>query len=97
MIEKAIISLRPNAAWVLIGDSYDGLDWQDPNQSKPTKEEVLQEIERLNLEQSKSDYQRKRAAEYPSFAQQFDLLYHGGYDAWKQEIDKIKTKYPKPV
>jgi hypothetical protein len=41
-------------------------------------------------------YTEKRAAEYPSFADQFDLLYHGGYDAWKAAIDVVKTKYPKP-
>ena len=42
------------------------------------------------------EYQTKRAAEYPSFAEQFDTLYHGGYDAWKATIDAIKLKYPKP-
>jgi len=41
------------------------------------------------------EYQTKRAAEYPSFAEQFDTLYHGGYDAWKATIDAIKLKYPK--
>jgi hypothetical protein len=41
-------------------------------------------------------YKYQRASEYPSFADQFDLLYHGGYDAWKTEIDKVKEKYPKP-
>ena len=41
-------------------------------------------------------YQDNRAAEYPSFADQFDTLYHGGYDAWKAQIDAIKLKYPKP-
>jgi hypothetical protein len=40
-------------------------------------------------------YKDKRAAEYPSIADQFDLLYHGGYDAWKAAIDAVKTKYPK--
>ena len=40
-------------------------------------------------------YQDKRAREYPSFADQFDTLYHGGYDAWKAQIDAIKLKYPK--
>ncbi len=42
------------------------------------------------------EYQTKRAAEYPSFADQFDTLYHGGYDAWKATIDSVKAKYPKP-
>ena len=41
-------------------------------------------------------YSQLRAIEYPSYADQFDILYHGGYDAWKAEIDKIKNKYPKP-
>lgn len=41
-------------------------------------------------------YKYQRAAEYPSFADQFDTLYHGGYDAWKAQIDAIKLKYPKP-
>lgn len=40
-------------------------------------------------------YKAKRAAEYPSFADQFDTLYHGGYDAWKTQIQAIKDKYPK--
>lgn len=40
-------------------------------------------------------YQAKRAAEYPSITEQLDTLYHGGYDAWKAEIQAIKNKYPK--
>ena len=41
-------------------------------------------------------YKELRAAEYPSLADQFDLLYHGGYDAWRSAVDVIKAKYPKP-
>ena len=40
-------------------------------------------------------YKEKRRREYPSYADQFDLLYHGGIDAWKAEIKKTKDKYPK--
>ena len=40
-------------------------------------------------------YKSQRAADYPSFADQLDLLYHGGYDAWRAAIDAVKTKYPK--
>lgn len=43
-----------------------------------------------------NEYKVNRAAEYPSFAEQFDTLYHGGYDAWKATIDSVKAKYPKP-
>ena len=41
-------------------------------------------------------YSDLRKAAYPSFADQFDLLYHGGYDAWKSAIDAVKTQFPKP-
>ena len=40
-------------------------------------------------------YAEKRASEYPSFADQFDLLFHGGMDAWKAAIQAVKDKYPK--
>lgn len=41
-------------------------------------------------------YSDLRKAAYPTFADQFDLLYHGGYDAWKAAIDAVKTQFPKP-
>lgn len=40
-------------------------------------------------------YKYKRAAEYPSIVDQLDILYHGGYDAWKAAIKAVKDKYPK--
>ena len=42
------------------------------------------------------DYQRKRAAEYPSWEDQLDKIYWNGIDAWKADIKAIKDKYPKP-
>jgi hypothetical protein len=96
MIDKALISIRPNARWVLNGDDYLGLDWLDQSQTKPTESEINAEIARLQAEYVAKEYQRNRAAEYPSFAEQFDTLYHGGYDAWKATIDSVKAKYPKP-
>lgn len=40
-------------------------------------------------------YFSQRQTEYPSFADQFDTLFHGGYDAWKSQIQAVKDKYPK--
>ena len=40
-------------------------------------------------------YSELRAAAYPSFADQFDTIFHGGLDAWKAEIQVTKNKYPK--
>lgn len=51
---------------------------------------------RLQAEADATQYQRDRAKAYPSFADQFDLLYHGGYDAWKTAVDAVKQQFPKP-
>jgi len=96
MIDLAILSLRPGAEWTLNGDTYEGLNWLDETQTKPTAEEIDAEVLRLKQEYENKEYQRLRQKEYPSFADQFDLLYHGGYDAWKSAIDFVKNKYPKP-
>jgi hypothetical protein len=95
MIDKAILSLKPNAQWVLNGDDYLGLDWLDESQTKPTEAEINAEITRLQAEYVAKEYQRQRAAEYPSIVDQLDTLYHGGYDAWKAAIQAVKDKYPK--
>ena len=42
-------------------------------------------------------YKVDRMQEYPSIQDQLDTLYHGGYDAWKAEIEAVKNKYPKPT
>jgi hypothetical protein len=53
------------------------------------------EAEALRPQPPAPTYAELRAAEYPSFADQFDLLYHGGIDSWKTAIQAIKDKYPK--
>jgi hypothetical protein len=55
------------------------------------------EVTRLNAEFADTQYSRDRAAEYPSFGEQLDYIYHNGVDAWKTNIiQPIKNKYPKP-
>jgi hypothetical protein len=96
MIDKALVSLCPNASFVINGETYEDIFWHENNEeSLPSKEEVESEIQRLQAEYDAKEYQRLRAKEYPSFADQFDLLYHGGYDAWKEAIQTIKDKYPR--
>ena len=93
---KALKSLYPGSFWSLNGDTYEGFIWNDDNiNPKPTEEELIAECIRLKVEYDAKEYQRLRAKEYPSFADQFDLLYHGGYDAWKEAIQTIKDKYPR--
>ena len=94
-ISTAILSLLPGAVFAITDNQYSTIEWND-NRTKPTEAEVNAEIARLQAEYDAKQYQRSRAAEYPSFAEQFDTLYHGGYDAWKATIDSVKAKYPKP-
>lgn len=95
MIANALLSLCPNCKWVINGDNYADIDWQDDPLLKPTETEVNAEIARLQADYDVKEYQRDRANEYPSIVDQLDTLYHGGYDAWKASIDVVKNKYPK--
>ena len=51
----------------------------------------------FEAEEKAVEYVELRAAAYPSFADQFDTIFHGGLDAWKAEIQVTKNKYPKEV
>ena len=48
------------------------------------------------LERYNSDYSSKRINEYPSMEEQLDNIFHNGVDAWKADIQAIKTAHPKP-
>ena len=96
-IHDALLSLLPeNTAFSVEDNDYTKIDIQTEGVTLPSKEEVEAEMARLQAVEDAIEYQHNRKEEYPSFADQFDLLYHGGYDAWKAAIDEIKTKYPKP-
>ena len=85
MKHEAIYALYPNV--VTIDDGAGAFDAQG--------NQVTIDMAAVNAWVNPNAYKAKRAAEYPSFADQFDLLYHGGMDAWKAAIDAVKTKYPK--
>ena len=40
-------------------------------------------------------YAEKRAAAYPSMADQLDDIYHNGVEGWKATIQAVKDTYPK--
>jgi uncharacterized small protein (DUF1192 family) len=98
MITKtdALNSLRSNAQWVLRGDD---LEWLDQNQTKPTDAEIAAEINRLEADYAAKQYQRDRAAAYPSLAEQMDMQYWdsvNGTTVWADTIAAIKQEHPKP-
>ena len=60
-----------------------------------TWEDIVQKQAELEYQEEVNEYQRQRAAEYPSYADQFDQIYHEGVDSWKASIQEVKDKYPK--
>lgn len=99
-ITKALISLYPGSQWTLNGDTYEGLDWLSGNDKpKPTQAELEAECDRLQAEWEAKQYQRDRAKEYPSLADQMDMQYWdkiNGTTTWADAIQAVKDKYPKP-
>ena len=66
-ISSAILELKPNAVWTLRGDTYDGLEWLDKNQTKPTEEEVnakISELEKNEPHRLLREERNKRLAEF---------------------------------
>lgn len=64
-----------------------------------TEEEIafkLQFDEANQLDQANQEYKFLRMQAYPTLQEQMDILYHQGFDAWKEIIKTIKDKYPKP-
>ena len=60
-----------------------------------TWSEVSAKKAELQTAYDNNEYQRKRADEYPSIADQLDDIYHNGIDGWKTTIKSTKDKYPK--
>lgn len=85
MNHKAIYKLYPTVVTI-----DDGTGAFDANGNK-----VNIDLELVNAWVDPEAYKNQRANEYPSIVDQLDTLYHGGYDAWKAEIEAIKNKYPK--
>jgi len=85
MNHKAIYLLYPTVVTIRNNEAFDAQD---------LKIEI--DIDAINAWVDPDAYKSKRASKYPSFADQFDLLYHGGMDAWKAAIDAVKQEYPKP-
>jgi len=97
-IHQAISSLLPGAEFSIRDNDYDQIDWWDELYQQPSKEEVEEEIARLQAEQKRTQYQKQRAQEYPSIGDQLDAIWKGGdaYDVMLAKVMAVKDKYPKP-
>jgi hypothetical protein len=74
---------------------YANLIIHDDAKSKPSEADCNAGVTALQKTYDDAAYQRSRANEYPSIADQLDDIYHNGIDAWKATIKTTKDKYPK--
>ena len=93
MINEALYALGVDGGWKIKNEKI--AKWYS-DQPQPTEEQIQAKIKELQAEYDANEYQRQRAAEYPSWQDQLDKIYHEGIDAWKAEVQAIKDKYPKP-
>ena len=93
-IIDAILSINSSAKVVVRGDDVKQIEWLE-NTTPIAEKDILAKQKELQADYDAKEYQRKRASEYPSIADQLDDLYHNGIDGWKETIKVIKDKYPK--
>ena len=91
----AILAIKSDAQVSIEAEDINQITWHDDNPTNITNEQILAKQTELQAEYDAKDYQRKRAEEYPSIADQLDDIYHNGIDGWKATIKTTKDKYPK--
>ena len=94
-IIKSIVAIKSNAQVSVDNDDINKIIWHDGNPTNITNEQILAKQAELQTAYDNKKYQRDRAAEYPSMADQLDDIYHNGIDGWKATIKVTKDKYPK--
>ena len=93
-IIDAILSINSDAKVIVNENDVKQIEWLE--NTKPIAEkDILAKQKELQAEYDANKYQRDRASEYPSIADQLDDLYHNGIDGWKKTIKAVKDKYPK--
>jgi len=85
MNHKAIRALYSNV--VTIDDGTGAFDAQG--------NQVTIDMDAVNAWTDPEAYKYKRQQAYPNIADQLDLIYHQGLDAWKSAIQAVKEEFPK--
>ena len=97
IIIKAIQKINPTAQVSVSGDDINTIEWHNGTQPISANE-ILAKQQELITEYNSNKYQRDRAVNYPSLADQLDMQYWdkiNGTNKWQQAINAVKQKYPK--
>jgi hypothetical protein len=83
-IQQAIIELYPQIKRMVGDDAFD-IDGNPVTYDETAVQAYI----------DAHAYIAKRQQAYPSIADQLDLIYHQGLDAWKTAIQAVKEEFPK--
>ena len=96
-IIKSILKINPNASVSVNANDINQITWHNGTTPIPANE-ILAKQQELITEYNSKKYQRDRAVDYPSLADQLDMQYWdkiNGTNKWQQAINAVKQKYPK--
>jgi len=96
-LEESILKINPTAQFSINANDVNQITWLNGTQPIPANE-ILAKQRILQLEYEGGKYQRDRAKDYPTIANQLDMLYWdkiNGTNNWQESIKRIKQKYPK--
>ena len=97
-IHQAILSLEPNAGFILQDDDINTLVWTKDDVTQPSNEDILAEQTRLQAEYDAKEWERNRLKEYPSLQDCIHALLDGGDTLTDLQAARqlVKDTYPKP-
>jgi len=97
MLHKAILKINPQAQFSINANDINQITWHNGTTPIPANE-ILAKQQELITEYNSNKYQRDRAVDYPSLADQLDMQYWdkiNNTNKWEEAINAVKTKYPK--
>ena len=97
MIIEAILKINPKAEVSVNNNDINQIVWGSNTLPIP-KELILSKVAEVQSEYNAKQYQRDRAVNYPSLADQLDMQYWdkiNGTNKWEEAINAVKNKYPK--
>jgi hypothetical protein len=96
-IIKSILAINPKAEVSISAEDLNTLVWENGTKSI-SSDKILAKQKELIAEYESKQYQRDRQTQYPSIADQLDMLYWdkvNGTENWLKSIESVKSKYPK--
>ena len=96
-IINSIKAINPIAQVSVNAEDINQITWHNGTTPIPANQ-ILAKQQELITEYNSNKYQRDRAVDYPSLADQLDMQYWdkiNGTNKWQQAINAVKQKYPK--